>query len=69
MSKKDKYQKVAYYPGCALEGTGHSYNRSTKAVGKALGLDLDFVRQQFPVFATQNGQEVAFFAPDRQKRH
>ena len=37
---KEKYKKVAYYPGCALEGTGHSYNRSTKAVGKALGLDL-----------------------------
>jgi heterodisulfide reductase subunit B len=35
-----KYKKVAYYPGCALEGTGHAYNRSTKAVGKALGLDL-----------------------------
>ena len=33
-------KKVAYYPGCALEGTGHSYNRSTKEVGKALGLDL-----------------------------
>ena len=36
----EKYKKVAYYPGCALEGTGHSYNRSTKAVGKKLGLDL-----------------------------
>lgn len=35
-----KYGKVAYYPGCALEGSGHSYNRSTKAVGKELGLDL-----------------------------
>lgn len=33
-------KKVAYYPGCALEGTGHGYNRSTKAVGKKLGLDL-----------------------------
>jgi heterodisulfide reductase subunit B len=31
---------VAYYPGCALEGSGHAYNRSTKSVGKALGLDL-----------------------------
>ena len=32
MSEKAKeYQKVAYYPGCALEGTGHAYNRSTKA--------------------------------------
>lgn len=37
---KEKYKKVAYYPGCALEGTGHAYNRSTKAVGKKLGLDL-----------------------------
>ena len=41
MSEADgKYRKVAYYPGCALEGSGHSYNRSTKALGKALGLDL-----------------------------
>ncbi len=35
-----KYKKVAYYPGCALEGTGHAYNRSTKALGKALGLEI-----------------------------
>lgn len=39
-----KHKKVAYYPGCALEGTGHSYNRSTKAVGKALGLELEEVK-------------------------
>ena len=39
-SKKVKYAEVAYYPGCALEGTGHAYNRSTKALGKALGLKL-----------------------------
>ncbi len=37
---KSKYREVAYYPGCALEGSGHAYNRSTKAVGKALGLKL-----------------------------
>ncbi len=36
----DDLKKVAYYPGCALEGTGHAYNRSTKAVGKELGLEL-----------------------------
>jgi len=36
MSKK--YEKVAYYPGCALEGTAQSYDRSTKAIGKELGL-------------------------------
>jgi len=41
---KAKYRKVAYYPGCALEGTGHAYNRSTKALGKALGLELDEVK-------------------------
>jgi heterodisulfide reductase subunit B2 len=35
-----KYRKVAYYPGCALEETGHAYNRSTKELAKALGLDL-----------------------------
>ena len=35
-----KYQKVAYYPGCALEGSGHAYDRSTRALGKELGLDL-----------------------------
>ncbi len=39
-AEQSKYKKVAYYPGCALEGTGHAYNRSTKAVGKKLGLDL-----------------------------
>ena len=44
MTEPKKYKKVAYYPGCALEGTGHAYNRSTKAVGKALGLELDEVK-------------------------
>ena len=44
MSEEQKYKRVAYYPGCALEGTGHAYNRSTKAVGKALGLKLDEVK-------------------------
>jgi heterodisulfide reductase subunit B len=41
---KADYRRVAYYPGCALEGTGHAYNQSTKAVGKALGLGLDEVK-------------------------
>jgi len=41
---EQKYKKVAYYPGCALEGTGHAYNRSTKALGKALDLELDEVK-------------------------
>src|SRR5574340_1372241 len=40
---KAKYRRVAYYPGCALEGTGHAYNESTRVVGKALGLKLDEV--------------------------
>jgi heterodisulfide reductase subunit B len=42
--KRAEYRRVAYYPGCALEGTGHAYNRSTKEVGKALGLELDEVK-------------------------
>ena len=44
MTQAKKYKKVAYYPGCALEGTGHAYNRSTRAVGKELGLELDEVK-------------------------
>jgi heterodisulfide reductase subunit B len=43
-TSKQKYQRVAYYPGCALEGSGHGYNRSTREVGKALGLELDEVK-------------------------
>lgn len=39
-----KYRRVAYYPGCALEGSAHGYNRSTKALAKLLGLELDEVR-------------------------
>jgi heterodisulfide reductase subunit B len=41
--RKARYQRVAYYPGCSLEGTGHAYNTSTREVGKALGLKLDEV--------------------------
>lgn len=41
--RKARYRKVAYYPGCALEGTAHAYDVSTRAVGKALGLDLEEV--------------------------
>ena len=40
MSEQKDLKRVAYYPGCALEGTGHAYDRSTRAVGKELGLDL-----------------------------
>ena len=43
VDQKARYRRVAYYPGCALEGTGHAYNASTRAVGKALGLALDEV--------------------------
>lgn len=33
--------KVAYYPGCALEGSGGPYDRSTRALVRALGLAMD----------------------------
>lgn len=32
--------KVAYYPGCALEGSGGPYDRSTRALVNALGLEM-----------------------------
>ncbi len=35
-----KYKEVAYYPGCALEGTAQAYDRSTRAIGKKLGLTV-----------------------------
>lgn len=36
--------KVAYYPGCALEGSGGPYDRSTRAIVKALGLEMENLR-------------------------
>ena len=36
--------KVAYYPGCALEGTGGPYDRSTRALVKALNLEMENLR-------------------------
>ncbi|MCP5155076.1 MAG: CoB--CoM heterodisulfide reductase iron-sulfur subunit B family protein [Ectothiorhodospiraceae bacterium] len=44
VSPQKDYREVAYYPGCALEGTGHAYDRSTRAVAEALGLRLVDVR-------------------------
>jgi heterodisulfide reductase subunit B2 len=32
--------KVAYYPGCALEGSGGPYDRSTRALVNELGLEM-----------------------------
>jgi len=36
--------KVAYYPGCALEGTGGPYDRSTRALVGALNLHMENLR-------------------------
>ncbi len=36
--------KVAYYPGCALEGTGGPYDKSTRVLVKALGLEMENLR-------------------------
>jgi heterodisulfide reductase subunit B len=33
--------RVAYYPGCALEGSGGPYDRSTRVLVKALGLTME----------------------------
>ncbi|HRD74572.1 MAG TPA: CoB--CoM heterodisulfide reductase iron-sulfur subunit B family protein [Hyphomicrobiaceae bacterium] len=42
--KAKKYRSVAYYPGCALEGTGNGYDVSTRAIAKELGLGLKDVK-------------------------
>ncbi len=36
--------KVAYYPGCALEGSGGPYDKSTRAIVKALNLEMENLR-------------------------
>jgi heterodisulfide reductase subunit B len=38
--RKQRYKEVAYYPGCALEGSAQPYDKSTREVGKKLGLKL-----------------------------
>lgn len=35
-----KYRDVAYYSGCALEGSANGYDVSTRAVAKSLGLRI-----------------------------
>ena len=59
---KEKYKKVAYYPGCALEGTGHSYNRSTKAVGKKLGKDKGNSKYLYGLFPYGPGKQACRYA-------
>jgi heterodisulfide reductase subunit B len=39
-----KLREVAYYPGCALEGTGNGYDVSTRAIARELGLKLNDVK-------------------------
>ncbi len=36
--------KVAYYPGCALEGTGGPYDRSTRALVSELKMEMENLR-------------------------
>jgi len=36
--------KYAYYPGCSLESTAWDYDRSTRAVCSALGIQLEEIR-------------------------
>ena len=35
--------KVAYYPGCALEGSGGPYDKSTRVIVDKLGLDMEYL--------------------------
>ena len=49
MTTKDKYKKVAYYPGCALEGTGQPRDHGQiKIPGRPVrGFSNDFLKQSF----------------------
>ena len=38
--RAQRYRSVAYYPGCALEGSGNGYDVSTRAIARHLGLKL-----------------------------
>ncbi|MBZ4659947.1 MAG: CoB--CoM heterodisulfide reductase [Desulfacinum sp.] len=40
MKAKPMKRTIAYYPGCSLEGLAEEYDRSTRAVCRALGLEL-----------------------------
>lgn len=42
--KAKKYRSVAYYPGCALEGSGNGYDVSTRAIARELDLELTDVK-------------------------
>lgn len=42
--KAKKYRSVAYYPGCALEGSGNGYDVSTRAIARELDLKLTDVK-------------------------
>ncbi len=42
--KANKYRSVAYYPGCALEGSANGYDVSTRAIARELGLGLKDVK-------------------------
>ncbi len=36
-------KRIAYYPGCSLEGAARAYDVSTRIVAKELGLELDYL--------------------------
>jgi heterodisulfide reductase subunit B len=36
--------KIGYYPGCSLHSTGIEYDMSARAVAKALGIELDEIK-------------------------
>ncbi len=61
--KAKKYRSVAYYPGCALEGTGNGYDVSTRAIAKKLDLETQG-RDQLELLRRHGGQERRSQDPD-----
>lgn len=60
--------KLAYYPGCSLHGTAKEYDSSTRAVCKALGIELEEVPDWNCCGATSAhslDRELSFLLPAR----
>lgn len=52
-------KRVAYYPGCSLEGAARAYDVSTRIVAKELGLELDYL-QDYNCCGAMESKNVTF---------
>jgi len=53
-------KKVAYYPGCSLEGAARAYDASVRLVAKELELELDYI-EDFNCCGAMETKNVSFW--------